>query len=85
MGVSGLGVEFLAALALGVFVPFLALIGLGGLRRLKAGVLDDLALDALAIAAAARIAVARTAARLERFSLSSSASRWARSSASISA
>jgi hypothetical protein len=37
-------------------------IGLSGLRRVDAGVLDDLALDALAIAAAARIAVAWTAA-----------------------
>ena len=62
------------------------LMRLGGLRRIGAGVLDDLALDALAIAAAARVAVARAAAAvLERFSLSSSASRWARSSASISA
>jgi len=37
-------------------------IGLSGLRRVDAGVLDDLALDALAIAAATRIAVARAAA-----------------------
>ncbi len=34
---------------------------LSGLRRIDAGVLDDLALDPLATAAAARIAVARTA------------------------
>jgi hypothetical protein len=38
------------------------LIGLSGLRRIGAGVLDDLALDAFAIAAAARVAVTRTAA-----------------------
>ena len=35
---------------------------LGGLRRVGAGALDDLALDPLAIAAAALVAVARTAA-----------------------
>jgi hypothetical protein len=37
-------------------------IGLSGLRRVDTGVLDDFALDALAIAAATRIAVARAAA-----------------------
>jgi len=36
--------------------------GLSGLRRIGAGVLDDLALDAFAIAAAARVAVTRAAA-----------------------
>ena len=39
----------------------LAFIGLGGLRGILAGVLDDAALDAVAMAAAARIAVARAA------------------------
>jgi len=64
-----------------------ALIGLGRLRGVLAGVLDHIALDAVTMAAAARVAVARAPRwRLEeRFSLSSSASRWARSSASISA
>jgi hypothetical protein len=38
------------------------LVGLRGLRRIGAGVLDDLALDAFAIAAAARVAMTRTAA-----------------------
>jgi hypothetical protein len=55
-GVGGLGVQAL------VFVTFLAFMRLDGLRRFAAGILDDLALDALAIAAAARIAVARAAA-----------------------
>jgi len=45
-----------------VFAAFLAFMRLGGLRRLVAGVLDDLALNALATAAATRIAVARTPA-----------------------
>ena len=45
-----------------VFVAFPAFMRLGGLRRLEARVFDDLALDALATAAAARIAVARAAA-----------------------
>src|SRR5882757_983438 len=40
---------------------FLALIGLGGLRGIGAGVLHDLALDPLAMAAAALVAMARTA------------------------
>ncbi len=40
----------------------LAFVGLGGLRGILAGVLDDVALDAVAMAAAARIAVARAAA-----------------------
>jgi hypothetical protein len=44
-----------------VFCVFLALMRLGGLRRV-ACVLDNLALDAVATAAAARVAVARTAA-----------------------
>jgi hypothetical protein len=39
----------------------LAFIGLGGLRGILAGVLDDATLDAVAMAAAARIAVARAA------------------------
>src|SRR6185369_9975535 len=39
----------------------LAFIGLGGLRGILAGVLDHAALDAVAMAAAARIAVARAA------------------------
>jgi hypothetical protein len=39
----------------------LAFIGLGRLRGILAGVLDDVALDAVAMAAAARIAVARAA------------------------
>ena len=41
---------------------FAALIGLGGLRRIDGGVLNDVALDAFAMAAAAGVAVARTAA-----------------------
>ena len=58
VSVAGFGVQVLR-----VFLAFfLALMRLGGLRRIEARVLDDLALDALAIAAAARIAVARTAA-----------------------
>jgi len=40
----------------------LALIGLGGLRRIDCGVFDDVALDPFAMAAAAGVAVARTAA-----------------------
>ena len=39
----------------------LAFIGLGGLRGILAGVLDDVALDAVAMAAAAGVAVARAA------------------------
>jgi len=39
----------------------LAFIGLGGLRGILAGVFDDAALDAIAMAAAARIAMARAA------------------------
>src|SRR5258705_3489471 len=39
----------------------LAFIGLGGLRGILAGVLDDAALDTVAMAAATRIAVARAA------------------------
>jgi len=62
-----------------VFRVLLALRRLGGLCGISACVLDDLALDAVATAAAAGTAVARTAA-VGRFSLSSSASRWARSS-----
>ena len=41
---------------------FAALIGLGGLRGIDRGVLDDVALDPFAMAAAAGVAVARTAA-----------------------
>src|SRR3954453_16159797 len=41
---------------------FAAFIGLGGLSGIDRGVFDDFALDPLALAAAARIAVARTAA-----------------------
>jgi hypothetical protein len=41
---------------------FAALIGLGGLRGIDCGVLDDIALDPFALAAAAGVAVARTAA-----------------------
>jgi hypothetical protein len=41
---------------------FAAFIGLGGLRGIDRGVFDDFALDPLALAAAARVAVARTAA-----------------------
>ena len=41
---------------------FAALIGLGDLRRINSGVLDDVALDPLALAAAAGVAVARAAA-----------------------
>jgi hypothetical protein len=55
-GVGDLGEQAL------VFVSFLAFMRLDRLRCFAAGVLDDLALDALTIAAAARIAVARTAA-----------------------
>jgi hypothetical protein len=58
--VTALGVLAFGVRAL-VFVAFPAFMRLGGLRRL-ARVFDDLALDALATAAAARIAVARTAA-----------------------
>jgi len=54
-GVLAFGVRAL------VFVAFPAFMRLGGLRRL-ARIFDDFALDALATAAAARIAVARTAA-----------------------
>jgi len=45
-----------------VFVTFPGFMGLGGLRGIEARVFDDLALDPFATAAAARIAVARTAA-----------------------
>ena len=41
---------------------FAALIGLGGLRGIQRGILDDFALDPFAMAAAAGIAVARAAA-----------------------
>jgi hypothetical protein len=53
---------------LGVFVRIslvqisLALIGLRGLRRIDGGILDDVALDAVAMTAAAGVAVARPAA-----------------------
>jgi len=52
---------------LGVFVRIsfvrisLALIGLGGLRRIDGGILDDVALDAVAMTATAGVAVARPA------------------------
>jgi hypothetical protein len=45
-----------------VFRVVVALMRLSGLRGIEAGVLDDLALDALAMAAAARVAVARATA-----------------------
>ena len=50
-----LGVAVLGGHAVGVFIR------LSSLRRIDAGVLDDLALDPFAAAAAARIAVTRTA------------------------
>jgi hypothetical protein len=66
--VPGIGVMMLGLLGMVVtgfggrdVDKLLALIRLGGLRRLGACVLDDLALDPLAIAAAARVAVARAA------------------------
>jgi hypothetical protein len=45
-----------------VFRVLVALMRLSGLRGIEAGVFDDLALDAFAMAAAARVAVARAAA-----------------------
>ncbi|MGE9009031.1 hypothetical protein ACO2JO_10645 [Leptospira interrogans] len=56
MGAGFVGVRaFMQALRL-------ALIGLGGQRRIDRGVVDDVALDPFAMAAAAGVAVARTAA-----------------------
>ncbi|HJZ20547.1 MAG TPA: hypothetical protein VJ226_06290 [Bradyrhizobium sp.] len=62
MGVIAFGVRRFDMLP-GIFPSvLLALMRLNCLRRIGAGVLDDIALDALAIAAATRVAVARTAA-----------------------
>ena len=44
-----------------VAMGLVALVGLGRLGRILSGILDDVALDALAMAATARIAVTRTA------------------------
>src|SRR5438132_1701701 len=57
IGVIMLGIVGAIAFAVQVFrvfLAFLAFMRLSGLRRIRARVLDDLALDALAIAAAAR-------------------------------
>jgi hypothetical protein len=60
----GIGVMTLGILRIGVnvFGVLVTLLRLGRLRWIGAGVLDDLALDPLATAAAARVAVARTPA-----------------------
>ncbi len=81
--VTGFGVGTCVVHGL-VLVAF-AFLRMGGLRRLQAWMVDDLALDALAAAAAGELRWRGRRPRLERFSLSSSASRWARSSASIRA
>src|SRR6266404_5465223 len=65
MGAIAFAVQVLRVLFrvfLAFFLAFLTLIGLSGQRCVSACVLDDLALDALAIAAAARVAMARAAA-----------------------
>src|SRR6266851_1499929 len=59
VGVQIFGVQLFRVQAFGAFRAFMRP---GGLRRIGACVLDDLALHALAIAAAARVAVARPAA-----------------------
>src|ERR1700720_1584690 len=61
-GVRVLDVVLRMVLGVEGFAVFLALIGLGDPRRIDAGVLHHLALDALAIAAATGVAMARTAA-----------------------
>src|SRR5258708_35096569 len=61
VGVVMIGIVRVALIGVRTFRVFLALIGLGDLRRIDAGVLHHLALDAFAIAAAAGIAMARTA------------------------
>src|SRR5260221_4688334 len=61
VGVVMSGIVRVALIGVRTFRVFLALIGLGDLRRIDAGVLHHLALDAFAIAAAAGIAMARTA------------------------
>jgi hypothetical protein len=60
LGIVGVrfGVEALDVLVRGL----LALIRLGGLRGIDAGILDDLALDTVAMAAPARVAMARATA-----------------------
>jgi hypothetical protein len=57
-GVVRMGIVVFCVRAFEVFV---ILVRLSGLRRIGGGVLDHLALDALATAAAARVAMARTA------------------------
>jgi hypothetical protein len=59
IGVVMFGIVRMVVPVFGVLMTFMRL---GGLRRIGGGVLDDLALDPLATAAATRIAVARTAA-----------------------
>ena len=62
----------------------LAFIGLGGLRGILAGALDD-SLRTRSLGRGGANCGGASGGDEERFSLSSSASRWARSSASISA
>ena len=81
----GIGVQVLALMrgALGMLRQGLALDRLAG--RIGAEALDDVAADAFALTAAAGLRWRERRRPWERFSLSSSASRWACSSASISA
>ena len=58
----GIGVMIFGVMCVAGLGVLADVVRLGALRRIGAGVLDDLALDALAIASAARIAVARAAA-----------------------
>ena len=62
IGVVMFGVVRVTVFGVQAFQVFVVVMRLSGLRGIGAGVLDHLALDALATAAAARIAVARTAA-----------------------
>jgi hypothetical protein len=62
LGMAMLIVVMMQILMAGVGVMLVALVGLGGLRRIEARTPDHLALDTLAMAAAARVTMARTTA-----------------------
>jgi hypothetical protein len=62
VGVTVLGMQVFGKHAFGVVVGMVFKVRLSGQRRIRACAFDDLALDTLAIAAAARVAVTRTAA-----------------------
>ena len=84
IGVVMFGIVRVAMTVVGVQALVIgALIRLRGGRGVGAGVVDHLALDPLAIAAAAQLRVARLGLRRWRASASSSPSRCARSSSPI--